>query len=102
MSKSACRAGCSVNKNCQAIRYRKIRHTGVCEQIRDVILSEDHTSVIPNERNPVSHDSLLNCESENCMIELNKCQLGKLMNLCLLLNMLKYNFTMNIINTVIK
>ncbi|VDO85604.1 unnamed protein product [Schistosoma curassoni] len=75
LSKSACRAGCSVNKNCQAIRYRKIRHTGVCEQIRDVILSEDHTSVIPNERNPVSHDSLLNCESENCMIELNKCQL---------------------------
>ncbi|CAH8651324.1 unnamed protein product [Schistosoma haematobium] len=78
LSKSACRAGCSVNKNCQAIRYRKIRHTGVCEQIRDVILSEDHTSVIPNERNPVSHDSLLNCESENCMIELNKCQLGRL------------------------
>uniref|UniRef100_A0A3Q0KKY6 Apple domain-containing protein n=1 Tax=Schistosoma mansoni TaxID=6183 RepID=A0A3Q0KKY6_SCHMA len=78
LSKSACRAGCSINKNCQAIRYRKIKHTGVCEQIRDVILSEDHTSVIPDERNPVLHDSLLNCEPENCMIELNKCHLGRL------------------------
>ncbi|CAH8665981.1 unnamed protein product [Schistosoma rodhaini] len=78
LSKSACRAGCSINKNCQAIRYRKIKHTGVCEQIRDVILSEGHTGVIPDERNPVLHDSLLNCESENCMIELNKCHLGRL------------------------
>ncbi|CAH8591067.1 unnamed protein product [Schistosoma turkestanicum] len=70
LSKSACRAGCSANRNCQAIRYKKMRHTGVCEQIRDVVLSEDHTNV--------SQDSSLNCESENCMIVLNKCHLGRL------------------------
>ncbi|TNN11153.1 hypothetical protein EWB00_004853 [Schistosoma japonicum] len=81
LSKSACRAGCSTNKNCQAIRYKKIRRTGVCEQIRDVILSEDQISINTNETNHVSHDSLLQCESENCTITLNKCHLGRLQEL---------------------
>ncbi|CAH8643528.1 unnamed protein product [Heterobilharzia americana] len=78
LSKSACRAGCSSNRNCQAIRYRKARRTGVCEQIRDVVLSEDLTNNTIDGSDQFQQDSLLRCDSEDCSIALNKCQLGKL------------------------
>ncbi|CAH8870691.1 unnamed protein product [Trichobilharzia szidati] len=78
LSKSACRAGCSANRNCQAIRYKKMRRTGVCEQIRDVILSEDLVNNTMNGSSQFAQDSLINCESEDCTIALNKCHLGKL------------------------